>query len=181
MRGAAKWGCHKSSINEKEVKEREQSRGNERKSGVSLRYTNASSCTPFSFFLPLSTLEEEGKGDPPSLSRRNIQCMVFVTPGMLCSSPFSRVLHSSLIPLPALHAHIPSPLLYFSPTKTLSFSCFFYTKLMLTTKVSVFIFLQKIYYVLVNNQKEHFRVLVNFDLFLMPYNCTMFILDYRGH
>lgn len=105
--------------------------------------------------------------------------MVFVTPGMLCSSPFSRVLHSSLIPLPALHAHIPSPLLYFSPIKTLSFSCFFYTKLMLTTKVSVFIFLQKIYYVLVNNQKEHFRVLVNFDLFLMPYNCT--ILDYRGH
>jgi len=125
MRGAAKWGCHKSSINEKEVKEREQSRGNERKSGVSLRYTNASSCTPFSFFLSLCTLEEEGKGDPPSLSRRNIQCMVFVTPGMLCSSPFSRVLHSSLIPLPALHAHIPSPLLYFSPIKTLSFSCFF--------------------------------------------------------
>jgi len=32
MRRAAKWGCQKISINDKEAKEREQSRGNDRKS-----------------------------------------------------------------------------------------------------------------------------------------------------
>jgi len=78
---------------------------------------------------------------------------------------------------PISHPHF----FIFLQLKHYLFLVFFYTKLMLTTKVSVFIFLQKIYYVLVNNQKEHFRVLVNFDLFLMPYNCTIFILDYRGH
>lgn len=62
--------------------------------------------------------------DPQSLSRRNIQWMVLVIPGMLCSSPFSRVLQSLYSHI-YNHLYLPTLTLY-SPNQTTLYIIYLY-------------------------------------------------------
>ena len=73
----------------------------------------------FTFHTPMLVRKFFPFWDPKSLSRRNIQCMVFVRPGMLCLSPFSRVLHSQQSTLTLSHTHSLSPLPLFGHFKIL--------------------------------------------------------------
>ena len=73
----------------------------------------------FTFHTPMLVRKFFLFWDPKSLSRRNIQCMVFVRPGMLFLSPFSRVLHSQQSTLTLSHTHSLSPLPLFGHFKNI--------------------------------------------------------------